>query len=440
MFVPAPAQPVRSRLLARAVASLALLLALVAALPARAGGALPPWASGESRAEDLGTFLVTFGPGNDIPSWWGHAALGVEDRTQHQARLYNYGMFDFDKFATFALGRLEFWVADAPVLPYLRFYRGEDRDVRLLRLNLDAEGRRRMAQHLAQNVLPEHRDYLYDHYRDNCSTRLRDAIDLAVGGQLKKALSTPGRMTLREHTRRYTSVVPAVSVLLDFAMNDTIDRPLTRWDEAFLPDELERAVKEQRYTNAQGQTVPLLERVDVFHSSTSRAPTPAEPPDVTPWLLLLGLAWGGSAALVAVWHARTGQALARVLLGLQTAMTGLVLGLLGTVVTLLWVLTDHTVTFRNENLFLANPLTLLALPLGVSLALGRARRTPERLRRLWLVLSATALLGLGLKVLPMFDQNNWNILALLLPVSLGFGAAFVRLPQRVAAPGAVPSL
>ena len=91
-----------------------LLLLLTLALPLH-GWALAPWADGRSAPEDLEVSLVTFGPGDDIPSWFGHSALVVEDRRRGEARLYNYGMFDFDKFARFALGRLEFWVGEASV-------------------------------------------------------------------------------------------------------------------------------------------------------------------------------------------------------------------------------------------------------------------------------------------------------------------------------------
>jgi hypothetical protein len=411
----------------------ALCAVLLALMAPSASAAPPPWGTGQSAPEDLSVALVVFGPGDDIPSWWGHAALGVEDRQAQQARLYNYGNFAFEKFASFAMGRLEFWVGDAPVLPYLRLYQREDRDVRLLHLNLEPEGRERVARLLALNVLPENREYLYHHYRDNCSTRLRDAIDAAVGGQLRSRLSVaPGRMTLREHTRRYTSVIPAMSVLLDFLMNDTIDQQLSQWDEAFLPDELERAVLGFQYTNSRGQQVPLLERTTAFHDAQGRTPVPERPPDYSLWLLGLGLLWGGVSLVLALWLVRSGRTLPRVLLGLHTSLTGLLLGLVGTVLLLMWLLTDHEVTFANENLFLANPLTLLALPLGLSLLRGKNPRTPERLRRLWGVLGGLAVLGLVVKVIPLFDQNNWNILGLLLPILLGSAGAFLRLTQRAA--------
>ncbi|MBM4378884.1 MAG: DUF4105 domain-containing protein, partial [Deltaproteobacteria bacterium] len=106
----------------------AALCVLCLALPASARAAVPlaPWADGRSAPEDLQVSLATFGPGDDVPSWFGHTALVVEDRRLKEERLYNYGMFDFDKFARFALGRLEFWVGEAPVGPTFRMYAALD--------------------------------------------------------------------------------------------------------------------------------------------------------------------------------------------------------------------------------------------------------------------------------------------------------------------------
>src|SRR5690349_2233252 len=103
----------------------ACALCLLISSPATASN--PPWLTGESAPEDLDIFLITFGPGTDIPSWFGHGALGVRDRKLRQALLYNYGMFSFDNamLAKFATGRLEFWVGDASVQGTLGHYRRE---------------------------------------------------------------------------------------------------------------------------------------------------------------------------------------------------------------------------------------------------------------------------------------------------------------------------
>jgi hypothetical protein len=44
-----------------------------------------------------------------------------------------------------------------------------------------------LANSLRENARPENREYLYDYFRDNCSTRVRDAVDRAVGGRVRQA-------------------------------------------------------------------------------------------------------------------------------------------------------------------------------------------------------------------------------------------------------------
>jgi hypothetical protein len=229
-----------------------------------------------------------------------------------------------------------------------------------------------------------------------------------------------------------------MSVLLDFLMNDEIDRPVTRWEEAFLPDELEKQVAELQVAGPDGQKASLVAKASNFYTSDRPRP-PAEPPNYGPWMLLLGLAVGGSAVGLAYWG-RKGARLPRVLLGLENMVLGLVLGFPGTALFVMWVITDHTVTYRNENLFLANPLTLLALPLGLMLTWG-SKLARSWLRTLWLVLAISGVLGLVLKVIPLFNQDNWRLIAFILPVSLGFAGAFHldRLLARASATGRAPS-
>lgn len=404
--------------------SLGLML-LAGLVPGRAFAARPPWGVGQSRGEDLDVYLVTFGPGPEIISWFGHTALVVEDHRLHQQRLYNYGMFSFgpDMLPKFAMGRLEFWVDEEPrVNAVYNFYARENRDVIIQRLNLPPERRLQLAKSLSDNVLPENATYLYHHYFDNCATRPRDMVDSAVGSGLRAVGKEPGRMTLRDHTRRYSNYLPPMSVLLDFLMNDEIDKPITRWEEAFLPTELMHQVDEAKVPST-GQ--PLVAQKTVWFKG-SRAYPPAEVPRYGPWLLLIGLAFGAAAAGLGFWHKKRGSRLARVLLGIEHALVGLVLGLPGTVLLVMWMITNHTVTWRNENLLLANPVTLAALPLGLMLAFG-SKKAAVRLRSVWTFLTATGVLAILIKVLPVFDQDNWRIIALILPVSLGMAAASLLL-------------
>ena len=228
---------------------MALLVAL--ATPAAAARPPAPWAEGgASRPDDLLITLATFGPGQeqDVAAWFGHTAIGVEDRRLRQKRLYNYGMFNFDRdmLVRFVMGRLRFWVAPTGYDGTLTLYKRQDRDVRVLELNLPADKRAEIARFLEKNILEENRYYLYHHYADNCATRIRDAIDGAVDGQFHEATSDAARMTLRGHTRRHARW-GIIDFGMMYTMNHDIDQPIAKWDEMFLPSELERQVKAFTY-------------------------------------------------------------------------------------------------------------------------------------------------------------------------------------------------
>ncbi|MFU8804583.1 MAG: hypothetical protein ACNA8W_12290, partial [Bradymonadaceae bacterium] len=88
-----------ARLFAAALIAMALLGGSLA--EAEAYSVPPPWGVGESKGEDLKISLATFSPGPDVPSWFGHGAMVVEDTRLGVSRLYNYGMFSFNQAMIF---------------------------------------------------------------------------------------------------------------------------------------------------------------------------------------------------------------------------------------------------------------------------------------------------------------------------------------------------
>jgi hypothetical protein len=59
-------------------------------------------------------------------------------------------------------------------------------------------------------------------------------------GALRRSWAKPARFNLRGQTQRYTSHDPWVEWLMMLGLNDRVDRPLTRWGEAFLPDDFDQ--------------------------------------------------------------------------------------------------------------------------------------------------------------------------------------------------------
>lgn len=415
------------------VATFTLVVAVGWAAPASA--AQPAWATGDSNPEDLQIKLVTFGVGERVVEWFGHTALVVEDTRLDRSRLYNYGMFSFDSamLAKFAMGRLWFWVGQAPAEPTYKLYETYDRDVRIIDLNLPPDKRLQVAEFLANDVRPENRDYLYHHYDDNCSTRIRDIVDDAVDGRLKEISSKPSPRTLRDLTRIHSHHNPPMEMLLMYLMNDSIDQQITHWDEMFLPIRLENWVEKLEYENDQGEMVELAGDSRIFYDS-GRPPLPDKPLTRWPYWLAFGLFVGGLATGIGRWRQWNPEHRgARVAYGVVQMLVGLLIGVLGLGLFVMASFTDHQVTYWNENLFLANPLTFLVLPLGLMVAFG-SERAQEWLPKVWYVCAGLAVLLLPLKLLPSFDQGNWLVISFMLPVVIGAaaGAHFAAPTQQSA--------
>ncbi len=384
-----------------------------------------PWGQGESQPQDLVISLATFSPGDEIPQWFGHTGVIVEDRRRNISRLYNYGMFSFDSqmLIRFAMGRLWFWVAPTDVGRTFNLYVSEDRDVRVLELNIPEEKRVEVAAFLSDNVRPENREYLYHHYYDNCSTRIRDIIDIAVDGQFAEALEhKPGRWTLREHTRRHSGHLAPMDWLLMYLMNNEIDPPSTVWEEMFLPEELERQVLDFDWVDEDGEVHPLVLREHLVYEAEEREPVPAAPPTHWPWYLLFGAIIGGVGLFIG-WSARTrpGRG-SRIRYGLYHGFVGLLLGFPGLVLGAMSTFTEHTVTYWNQNLFWANPATLAVLVLAVMVMRGK-QKSRRSLVLLWSALALIAVIGVVVNIVgifvPSFYQDTSLAMASMLPIVLG---------------------
>lgn len=414
------------------VLAYAVLRAPQAAAQQHADGESSAWAA--SSPDDLIIKLVTFGPGDQVFNFFGHNAMIVEDRAHRVARLYNFGMFHFglEMLPNYMKGKLTFWVAATPVRSTFAHYRQMNRSIRVQELNLLPERRKALADALDHAAAPENRNYLYDHFFNNCSTRLRDLVDEATLGQFKQRLDHPARMSYRQHIRRYAQKSPVPDFALVFWMNDFMERPIKQWDELFLPEELEHQVSRTHYRNAAGASVPLVAAsYEVF--AADRPPTPDFPNRGYPWAIALGSAIGSLAWLNARWAARAQTAWPRRLLGLQHTLVGLLLGVPGLAAALMWAFTEHTVTYRNENLLLSNPLTFGLCPLGIALAFG-SERALRWARVSCYALAVSSLALVLLKLLPNFNQDTTLPMALFVPVNLGYALAHWALAQRAPAP------
>ncbi len=390
----------------------AALLALAATLPAAAQPAAPA-------GDGLRVMLVTMGQGDMVWERFGHNAIWISDPAAGTDWVYNYGLFDFDApgyWSRFVAGDWLYQLGVHDIHQTLAAYRHFDRSVRAQELNLTAAQKRELQSFLLHNALPENREYLYDYYRDNCSTRVRDVLDRVTGGRLRAATAgVPTGTTYRWHSERLIAADRPAYVGLAAGLGPAADRPIDRWEEMFLPFALQERVREVRTVDDAGREVPLVARELTLYEAADRSPPREAPPFWTPWFLLAGLLVGGALALL-------GRALPRSAAARfgYTVVSGLWLVFAGTAgwgLLLLWAFTNHSIAYRNENLLQLSPLALPLVLLVPAAAYG-ARWAVRWAWPLAAAVAALSVLGFALQALPGFDQRNAQIVALALPVNL----------------------
>src|SRR5690606_27748305 len=251
---------------------------------------------------------------------------------------------------------------------YADFYRAENRSIWLQELNLTPAQRLELQRFLQWNELPQNRDYRYDYYRDNCSTRVRDAIDRVVGGRIRaQTAEVLTDATYRSHTRRLTTEDPALYTGLLVGLGEPVDRRITAWEEMFLPLSMREHLRSITVLDAEGREVPLVRSETTLHEAV-RPPLPAAPPNWIPGYLAVGVLLGGALALLGSLAPRAGAA--RAGFALLGGLWSLLAGVGGVVLAGLWALTDHEAAYRNENLFQLNPLSLALVVLVPAAAYG----------------------------------------------------------------------
>jgi hypothetical protein len=228
--------------------------------------------------------------------------------------------------------------------------------------------------------------------------------------------------TYRFHTQRLTANDPPTYTGLLVALGHPVDRPITAWQEMFLPLAMREWVRTVTVPGPNGGEVPLVRSERTLFQSTEPSP-PDHPPTWGLGYLALGVLIGGLAMGLAGGAPRT--AVGRWGFLLITWGWCLVSGLGGAVLIGLWTLTDHMAAYHNENVLQANVLSL-----GLIWFIGRMVRGSRSAARPAIVLAGVitlvSLLGWLLKALPQFYQVNGDIIALALPAHLGIAGAVYR--------------
>ncbi|MDE0357358.1 MAG: DUF4105 domain-containing protein [Gammaproteobacteria bacterium] len=361
---------------------------------------------------DLRVSLITVGAGPVVYEMFGHNAIRIQDPARGLDVSYNWGMFNTGEegfFWRFLLGDWQYWMAGLSSEGMIAHYVASDRGVVEQELDLTPDQRLTLLGMAEFNARPENAWYRYQYFLDNCSTRVRDALDVVLDGRLREGFGEVPGETFRFHTRRLTADNALVYVSLDFFMGGRGDRPVTAWDEMFIPMMMRDFLRDTDLVTS-----------EAVLDDPARVP-PAEPPRHFRSFYLTGilLAWLAGGAFVSFPRLRTAgptlMTLLKVEFVLVAGIWSLVAGLSGLVM-IVSHFTAHEFMHWNENFLQANPVSLvLAVALGPAVFADRWRRLATRTAQ---VAAGVSVLGLVMQVVPGIDQVNGYHLAVAVPVHL----------------------
>ena len=280
--------------------------------------------------------LLTCSSGVESFSSWGHSAIRIVDKEQSLDIVYNFGLFDFNTpnfYLKFVKGKLKYRLGTHNTNRFFGSYIHEGRQVIEQKLNLSDESEIKIIRRLEYLYKPENRYYYYEFSKTNCTTELRDLILENIETDIKKEkTNNTYRILINEFlTNR---------LWLKFGMNlifgPGVDKKIDNYESMFLPDYLCWGLNDIKVNDTK-----LVSSETIFNKvETSKSNYPFL---LNPILLF-------SVLLIIVLIFKTSK--------IQVPLF-LITGIIGLLILIVWILTEHEELKNNFNLLWCNPLYLV---------------------------------------------------------------------------------
>ena len=291
--------------------------------------------------------LITCTPGEELYSIFGHTAIRLVDSTSLTDYTFNYGTFDFndkDFYFKFMQGKLNYFLSVENTSDFIAFYQYCNRGITEQVLQANDSEKIKLKQFLFENLKEEHRYYQYDFFYDNCTTRPRDILinNLQPQPVLPNAmrLNTTFRNAIHQYLDKGQQ--PWSKLGIDILLGARTDKTMTTAEQQFLPDNLMTAVDSSKPN--------LVQQKNILYSAIKSETIPSIfTPNIIFWTI------GILVIVLSFLPFIKGSKI----MGFFDVILFSILGLLGIILVLMWVATDHIMTKDNFNLMWAHPFELL---------------------------------------------------------------------------------
>ncbi|MBO4661516.1 MAG: DUF4105 domain-containing protein [Bacteroidaceae bacterium] len=304
--------------------------------------------------------VITCSPGDEVYSLYGHTAIRLRDEARGLDIAVNYGVFDFntDHFAwKFVLGETDYMCMAVPWHFFIDEYRQRGSSVKAQVLNLTEEETDSLVRYLDWNLKPENCIYRYNYLTDNCTLRVMDCVERAIKGRIVYSWDTD-RLTYRDIIHDYTNGSPWAQVGNDILLGCDVDTILSSRAKCFVPDYYSSALNGALIRDLVADTRPMVRRTETLLEASVPAGAQQDSFPVSPVIAVWGLF--AVLCLIALIEYRTGYMLWPLDFVLLTAH-----GVAGAILLFVFLFSQHPALDTNWQVWLLNPLPLLAMPFVV---------------------------------------------------------------------------
>ncbi len=304
----------------------------------------------QSHDNNFQVSLLTYAPGDQLYSIFGHSAIRVKNSITNTDDVYNYGTFDFDDpsfYFGFVRGKLRYRLSKVPFDLVLQQVQLENRSLVETPLNLSFSEKTELDQLLRVNYLPENRVYLYDFLYNNCSTKIIDILKEGISDSLEYNQLAIPKKSFRKLLDHYSRQRPWTDIGIDFLMGIPADRRAKSAMISFLPDYLHLFIKNIRIKQEFGFEKSLAHSDIIHFNHQEQAIKPVIQPGPILWPIALIL-------LISIVFGTYISGFFRIF---EKSIL-IIFGSLGVIMIVLWIATDHYIFNFNTDILWANPLLL----------------------------------------------------------------------------------
>jgi len=297
--------------------------------------------------------LLTCEAGNELYSTFGHSALRVYYPQQDKDIVFNFGLFDFSTpyfYTKFIRGKLKYMLGIQYMSDFLEQFKWEGRSVKEQRLNLTQEQTTELIDRLSFLYLPQNRYYYYSFLHKNCTSELRDLIFPLVENKTLQFKQESANVTYRELLNSYIDGWAKFGINL--ILGSSLDKTINSYESMFLPENLYLGV-----ASVQNGESPLVSNDVYLYKSEQNSE------DSSFWKSLISPFFLFSLIFVVMLFIAVKQYRSRESkrFSIYNNIFLTLISLLGVVISIIILITEHTELYYNYNLLWCNPLFFMVI-------------------------------------------------------------------------------